>query len=337
MRRAEAFFSAGQYDAAARWFASAAAAKDFAHADLSAMRQAASLVEQKKLAEAAKLYAAIPERFPASAERTAALLAAGNCYEQSGDLDAAIRMFRQAAQGKDQTALEAAHWLARTYLQKNQPGEALAAVDQSLTNAQGTDQAARLLLDRADALYALPDRRADSIAAYAEVAQQHADDDQAPQAGYMAAYASLEQGDYAAAATFADAFLQKHSGDKLATDVRYIAAEADLQRQQYDAAARKYGELLDTHPDHADAARWKVRLALARFLDGKHDAVLATLSPLVGQIQSPELAAEAQYLLGSAQAELGQSDAAIASLKASLTAEPRGQRRRSRPGVGGHL
>ncbi len=290
------------------------------------MRQAASLVEQKKLAEAAEVYAAIPERFPKSEQRAAALLAAGNCYDQSGDLDAAIRVFRQAAAGDDPAALDAVHWLARTYLKKNEAAGALAAVDGALAKAKDTDQAPRLLLDRADALYALPDRRGDSIAAYALVAEKYPEHELAPQAGYLAAYASLEQGDYAAAARHADAFLQAYAGEKLAADVRYIAAEAALQRQQYAAAARQYRELLDGHPDHADRARWNVRLALAQFLDGKPDAVVANLSPLVVDIKSPDLAAEAQYLLGSAQADLGQTAAAIASLKASLAAEPQGPR-----------
>jgi len=51
-----------------------------------------------------------------------------------------------------------------------------------------------LELDRADALYDLPDRRKDSIAAYAAVADKHPDDPAVPQALYMAGFAALGVG-----------------------------------------------------------------------------------------------------------------------------------------------
>src|SRR5262249_11888958 len=76
MRRAEAYFSQGQFDAAAQWFGRAAATPGFRLADLATLRQAASLVERKKLAEAAALYISIPTKFPQSSYRQAATLAA---------------------------------------------------------------------------------------------------------------------------------------------------------------------------------------------------------------------------------------------------------------------
>ena len=42
MRRAETLYSQQQYEPAAKWFASAAASKDFKMADLAALRQAQS-------------------------------------------------------------------------------------------------------------------------------------------------------------------------------------------------------------------------------------------------------------------------------------------------------
>ncbi|MEX0979321.1 MAG: tetratricopeptide repeat protein, partial [Pirellulales bacterium] len=78
MRRAETLSSQGQFEVAASWFGSAAAAKDFPLADLAAMRQAQSLEAAKKLADAAAVYATIPDRFPKSAYRQPAMLAAGN-------------------------------------------------------------------------------------------------------------------------------------------------------------------------------------------------------------------------------------------------------------------
>jgi cellulose synthase operon protein C len=326
LRRAETFFAEGNHAAAEKWFASAAAAKDFAHADLAAMRQAASLVAQKKLADAAVLYATIPARFPQSTQRPAALLAAANNYFQLGQWDDAVKAYAEVAKSEDALALEATHGLARTYLKQQQPAEALAAIDLALPKAKGIQQEPQLRLDRADALYELPDRRGEAIAAYAAIAEQFPEYPLAPRALYMAAFASLGQGDFPAATRFSEAFLKAHADDPLSVDVRYIAAEAALQQKQYAAAAAAYRELLAKSPQHADAAAWTVRLGLALYLDGKFADVVAALSPLTPRLEPAALAAEGRFLLGSAQAELGQHDAAIQALQSSLTADATGTR-----------
>ena len=326
LRRAEVLFAQGNHGAAEKWFASAAAAKDFSHADLAAMRQAAALVAQKKFADAAALYAAIPARFPQSTQRPAALLAAGTNYFQLGQWDDALKAYAEVAKSEDSLALEATHGLARTHLKKQQAAQAIEAIDRALPTAKGNAQEPQLRLDRADALYELAERRAEAIAAYADLAEQFPQHPLAAQALYMAAFASLGQGDYSAAAKFGETFLKAHGDNPLSSDVRYIAAEAALQQKQYPAAADAYRELLATFPGHADAMAWTVRLGLALYLDGKFNDVVAALSPIAAQLQPAALAAEGRFLLGSAQAELGQHDAAIQSLQSSLTADPTGPR-----------
>ncbi len=326
LRRAEVLFVQGNHAAAEKWFASAAAAKDFSHADLAAMRQAASLVAQKKFAEAASLYGAIPTRFPQSTQRPAALLAAGNNYFQLGQWDDALNAFAEVAKSADPLALEATHGLARTYLKQQQPVQALAAIDRVLPKVKGNEQEPQLRLDRADALYELTERRAEAGAAYAELAKQFPQHSLAPQALYMAAFTSLGLGDYPAAANFGAEFLKVYADDPLSPDVRYIAAEAALQQKQYAAATAAYRELLAKFPEHADAAAWTVRLGLALYLDGKFADVVAALSPRAPGLEPAALAAEGRFLLGSAQAELGQHDAAIQSLQSSLAADATGPR-----------
>ncbi len=326
LRRAETLYALEDFAAAEKWFASAAAAKDFPLADLAVMRQAASLVEQNKLAEAAALYAALPQRFPDSTHRQAALLAAGNTFYQLGELDAAASAFEPAAAGNDPTAVEAARWLAQIHLRQQHPDKALAIAERTLPKAKDTQQAAPLMLVVADALYEIPARRKESIAAYAALAKQYPQHALAAQALYMAAFAALQQADYDAALAHAADFLQTHEQDPLAPDVRYIAAEAALQKKQYADAAQQFGALVDKYPAHADLATWQVRHALALYLDGKQADVVAALSPVVATIKPADLAAEAQYLLGSAQLELGQAPAAVAPLRASLAAEPQGKR-----------
>jgi TolA-binding protein len=325
MRRAETLASGGQHDAAARWFASAAASKDFQLADLAALRQAQSLEAAKKFAEAAPLYAAIPDRFGGSSYSQRALVAGGSCYLLLDDLDGAARCFKAAIDGGE-LADEAAHRLARAYLKKNKPSEALAAVEAVLPKSQGKPFAVHLLVDRADALYEVPARRGEAIGIYAAVAKEHPKHDLAPQALYMAAFAALDRADYRAASNYCEQFLAAFADRPLAGDVRYVAAEAALQLTDYDQAAQRYRELVEKHPQHADVDAWRVRLALALYLQQKFADVVALVDPLAGKIKAPQLAAEAQFLLGSAQGELGQHEPAIGALRASLAAAPKGRR-----------
>src|SRR5205085_2579082 len=105
MRRAETLFSQKQYPAAEKWFASAAAAKDFGLADQAQMRQAASLYEQKKYAEAAALYEVVPEKFPKSSLKSAAALATGNCYYLAGQPEKAKKWFKLVLSAGDASAV----------------------------------------------------------------------------------------------------------------------------------------------------------------------------------------------------------------------------------------
>lgn len=325
MRRAETLATLGHHEAAARWFASAAAAKDFQMADLATLRQAQCLEAAKKLAEAAPLYAALGDRFPKSSYRQRALVSAGDCYLRLDDLDSAAKSFQRAID-EGELADEAAHRLARAYLKKNKPAEALATVEAALPKSQGKEFAVHLLLDRADALYDIPERRGDAVARYAEIATKHPQHELAPQAQYMAAFGALDQGDYQAASNYCQQFLADFADRPLAVDVRYVAAEAALQLKDYEQAEQRYRELIEKHPQHADVDAWRVRQALSLFLRQKFADVVALVEPLAGKIKSQELAAEAQFLLGSAQGELGKNEQAIRALRASLAASPKGRR-----------
>ena len=86
------------------------------------------------------------------------------------------------------------------------PGQALTG-DHNLVNAQAEiDYIVRedeidsfvMLSDRADALVEMPDKAGEAVAVYAALAKDHPADPLAPQALYMAAFASLRQKQFAA-------------------------------------------------------------------------------------------------------------------------------------------
>lgn len=322
MRKGETLFAAGKYKEAAERFAAAASKQGFALADHATMRQAASLAQLKQYAEAAALYASLPQQFPQSSHVPAAQLAGGKCYYLVGKYAEAARLLEAALASGGEPAAEAAHWLARCQLKQNQPAAALAVAEKALKEVKSGPWLARLMLDRADAFYETADRRRESVALYAELAEKHAQDEVAAEALYMAGFAALETGDFQAALKHATAFQSRFAAHELAADASFVAAEASLQLQKLAEAEKQFAALLAKYAGHRDAPAWRLRHALCLQLQGKHAEAVQALEPLVGQLQGQALA-EAQYLLGVSQARLDQFDAALKSLQAALAAAPK--------------
>jgi len=323
MRLGEALLAEGRHADAANRFAAAAARPDFKLADYAALRQADAVLGQKQYSQAAALYAEMASKFPQSPHAGRAWLAAGRCLYSGGKYADAHKPLTTAMALGGAPAAEAAHWLARSLLKQQQPGEALAVLDRFLPGAGDSAFAAQLLLDRADAVYELPERRKESAGLYAEVAAKYPKDPAAPQALYMAGFAALETGDFAAALGHARKFIAAHPDHVLAPDVLHVAAESNLQLGKLAEAEGLYQKLAERYAGHADADLWKVRRAAALSAQKKHQETIRALEPLVAALRSPECVAEARYLIGSSQLELGQSDAAIRSLGASLAAQPK--------------
>ena len=322
LRRGETLLAQGQYEVAEKWFAAAAARQGFALADLALLREADCLSELRKYPEAAALYASLPQKFPDSQYKPKANLAAGKCAYLAGKFAEARDALGKVLAAGGPTAPEAAHWLARCLLKQQQLAEALKIADSALPQAGAGPFAVDLMVDKADALYDLPDRRRESIPLYVAVAQQHPNDTSAPQALYMAAFASLGIGDHQAAITHADAFLKQFADKDLAADVMFVAAEANLQLGKYAEAGQRYEELLRKYPQRADAETWKVRRGLALYLAKKPSEALTALQTILATLKNKAALAEAQYLIGSSQNDLQQYDAAAKSLAASLQADP---------------
>jgi TolA-binding protein len=322
MRLGETLFAAGQYGPAVERFQAAAGVPGFEFADWATVRQADALAQTGKHAEAAALYASVPEKFPKSEHLDRAALAGGKCYYLAGDLAQARSQLSRLLDKEGEAAAEAAHWTAKSLLKENKPAEALAAVEKVLPKAGATPFAAQLLMDRADAVYEIPERRAESIALYAEIAQKHPNDAVVPQALYMAGFAALEKGQYDAAMKHATAFLAAHADHELAPDVMHVAAESQLLMNQHADAEKRYAELIGKYPNRPDADLWKVRRALALQLQKKHAETVAALGPVVGQLRDAALIAEAQYLIGTSQVAQGEYEQSAKSLEASLAAAP---------------
>ena len=320
MRKGETLFQAGQYQEAADRFAVAASKADFPLADHALFRQAAALASLKRYEEAASLYASLPAKHPQSKYSQAAALAAGRLFHLANKHDQAIKLLKPLAEGQAEGAIEAAHWLARSLLALGKPQDALAAVEKVLPQASESKLLPQLLLDRADAVYEIPQRRPEAAVLYAQIAEKYPNDPTAPQALYLAGFAALGQNDFDAALKYAGSFLSAHGSHELAPDVKFIAAESNLQKKQYAEARKLFAELVQKHPQHADAQTWKVRLALTLFLEKQYAEAAKFLQAELKNFTSPQIEAEAQLLLGNTLLELGQAEEAVQALEASVAA-----------------
>jgi len=323
VRRGETLFSQGQYEQASLRFAAAAVKPGCALADHATVRQAASLVQLKKYPEAAALYASVAIKWPQSKLLGAANLAAGKCYYLAANFADAHKTLEPVLAAGGESAGEAAHWLVRSAIKEGKPAEAAASAEKILSKLGDGSQAAQLMLDRADAVYEIPERRGETPALYAAMAAKYPQDASAPQALYMAGFAAMGQKDYPTAIRHAKAFLAAYPGSELVPDVTYVAAESNLQTSQFAEADKGFATLLQKYPNHADAETWKVRRVLALYLQKKYADVIAMFEPLLAGLRLPDALAEAQYLVGASQAELKQYEPAVKSLEASLAAQPK--------------
>ncbi|GAB6164165.1 tetratricopeptide repeat protein [Thermostilla marina] len=320
LRQGEVLFAAGKYAEAADAFADVAADPQNAGAVDARIRQADCLLQLKRYAEAAAMYAASVSAGGEIGQKAA--LAAGRCYYLAGEYDKAIALLRRAASLPAQQS-ECAHWIARCLLKKGETAAALKEIEQALRDASG-EWKARLLLDRGDVLYADAKTRSQAPAVYLEAATAFGDDDAAGEALYAAAYAALESGDVKNARSYAADFLKRFPKHALLPDVLHIEAECLLLDKNYDEAARRYSQLIQDYGTHADVLLWHTRLATALSLAGKHQEVVTLLTPLVEKTTDPTRKAEMQLLIGAAQLELGNLAEAAKALEASTTVQPKG-------------
>jgi TolA-binding protein len=322
MRLGEARFEQKKYAEAAKLFGQASGDAEFNLADYALLRQARCSYELGEFADAAEQYWNVPRKFPKTQYYDEAVLAGGKCYYQLGKYARAREGLALVAGRDTPSAAEATHWIARSLIKEKQSDQALAELDKAIVRHRSSPMGPQLLLDRADAIYEIPDRRAESIKLYADFAAVHAADPLAPQAQYMAAFAALGTGQHATARGHCQTFLAKFSKHELAPEVVFIQAESLMALGDHTAANASYRQLADQFPRHASAGQARVRAGLALHLQKKHAEAIMTLQPIAATLSDKALAAEAHYLIGRSYAAQSDFARAVPALRASLAAKP---------------
>lgn len=276
--------------------------------------------------EAAKAFAEFHKEFPNSSSAINALIAAGQNFLKANDLKSAEAQLR-AALDIDPKSIAAAHWLCRTHLAADQPQKAWDLAETTLGQVGADDPAiVSLLLDRADAAYAIPAKVADSEKLYLAVVEKFPKHALAPQALYNAAFSALLAKNPDRAIELAKQFTDNYPGDSFAADVKEVHAEAAVQKQQWDVAEQIYRQLTSEFPNHKKLADWQVGLTQTLALAGKNKELLDWAEPLIEKLEGRRQA-DMLFHLGTAQFQAQQFDKALENLNRALQQDGQWPRR----------
>ena len=289
---------------------------------------------QKNWAGAAEAFTRLATDHADSALAAKARIAAGRALVEAGRPNDARPLLETAAAGAGPEAFDAAHRLALLELEAKRAPRALDVATKALADIAGRKDAdpslvPKLELDRADALWEIPDRREEAAAAYAAIADKHPDAPAAATALSMTALALLETNKPAEALKRADAYLAgpaRQADAESVLDVRAIRAESLLALGRHADAAQAYAELVAADPQSPRRAAWQVRQAAALAAEKQWPLVHELLAGAAAGLKDDQQA-EAWLLDASALVELEQPAEAAKLLAAIEKARPQWSRR----------
>ncbi len=330
LRLGMSFYDLDKFAEAEQHFKAAEEKQGFPHADFALLRQAQCRLEQDKTAEAATLFVDLTKKYPASSYLRRAQLSAGKCYFLTEKLDEAKNLLQPIIGSGGEEEAEAAYWLGRTHLKQDRPTDALAVLEKAVSQFKEGEFAPYLAVARMDALYEIPEKRAETAALYKQFVEQNPDHPLAARAKYLSALAALGNEDFATAKSFAEGFIgdAKNADHELTPAVLYIAAEANLLPLEKDMgggdaakAEQLYRQLVQKYPEHARAARSHLRIGWCLHRAKKYADTVNYLRGILGKLKDPEHVAEAQLLIGRCCTAEEKHPEAITAYAAAMSAK----------------
>ena len=320
LRSAEIAIKDNQTEQAVAFLKQVVSTNDFAqsaNADYALYRYGYALAKAGKFNESAAAYKKLSELFPKSQYSQNSSLAAGQTLMRDKKYDEAQQTFESLLAGKDERAVEAAHWICQISILKNKPAEAVSIARKALEWGIKSPMTILLRMDLADGLSSSNEGREEAKKLYEQIALENPDDPIAPRATYNAAFAALQLGAQADALRWSEAFAKRFPNDPLASDVAYIRSEAALQLGQHESAATGFEQLIAAEPSNPMLASWELRLATARYLSGQYDEVVRLTNKSLTQQNDAPTQAEAWFLQGSSLLKLSKFPEAIQALTKS--------------------
>jgi len=291
-----------------------AADEAFPARDEALFRQAFCSLRLGEIALAADLFATLVNDYPQSDLAPEAAISAGRYYFRAGNLEVAKQWLEQVRADQNQYSAEAVHWLARIgIIEKdyaNVAEMALAAAE----SAADTPLALDLLMDAGDALFELPERRAEAAQIYLRGADEFPNHQLAPQALYNAAFATLLANQLDEAIELARRFETDFPDHDFLPDTQEVIAEAKYKAGELQASRQQFANLVERYADHPNLPRWINRVGLLHFQQEEFQQAIDWLAAQ-RSLLSGAAKAEASYRIGFSHFRLGQFQAALNELK----------------------
>ena len=306
-------------------FATAAGVKDFTLADLALFHQARSQREQNQLPEAASIFESLPQRFKDSEYVAVAQLEGGKCRFLANQFPQAKAAFTVVMNAKKNESPEAAWWLGKTLIQLKQAPTVIPILDQAIAEWPQSEFLPDLTFTRIEAIYEDEKRRPETVTLYAQFAERFATDELAADARYRASLTALQLSDLVVAQQQSDLFVNNAAfkSHLLLPDAIFVAAESRLVAATPDLATADalYHRIVTEFPEHPQSPGSRVRIGFCLFSREQYDPAIASLNAVVPGLKTPELVAEAQFLIGLSQTSMKRRPEAVAALRAARQAK----------------
>ena len=283
-------------------------------------QQATAMQKMERFEDSARLFQSVIE-IDNSKLADRARVYAGRDFLRAGDANIAAQFLEKAIAIPSPYSAEAAHWLAQLYLRSSQNEKAYLLASEWVSKAEQAVVKVPLMLDQADAAYAIESRRKEAQELYQQIVKQYPADRLAPSALYNASYAAMEAGQFDNATKLAQQFRKDYSQSDYLPDVLEVEADSFLLGTKPEAAEQSFNDLLERFDGHPKSPVWRLRIGLAKYLQKEYEATIANLTPIIPALNEPKRKAEALHWIGSSHFQLGKYDDAISKLEESLTTD----------------
>jgi TolA-binding protein len=322
LRKAEYLLNNNEVAQAVAMFADIAKDKNVPMRDYVLYRYGFALAKAGRFQESSDVYQELAKEFPNSQFSSESNLSAGQALMREKKYDEAKGFFQKLISKKDETAAQAAHWLAQIAILQNKPEDVVRIARDALGWAGDSQWRVALQIDLADALANTSDGAEEATSIYESVALEHEDHPAAPRAAYNAAFAALKASRVADATKWSDYFAKRFPQDPLASEVAFVKAESLLQAGKRADAAAAFEQLIAAYPKSANIEQWKLRLGSAYFFAEEFDKAAPVLTELAKSSADTAVRGESYFLLGASSFKKADYPKAIDYLGRSIAIEP---------------
>jgi len=277
-----------------------------------------ALAARGERAAAARSFAELRERYPASPYAEEAWLQEGVCLLQAGEPERAREVLSGLAQrapsARDPETLS---WLAEAERASGDEEAALATLERALAArpAPEGELATRLQLARAEILQSLG-RTGEALGAYASTGSDY---------GLAnAALTALAAGELERAAELAERLLSAHPDSEYRAKAHFVVGESRFQAGAFAEASASFRAALEASPLDEERARARSRIGWCHHRSGDDRAAAAAFAELLREHPRAPESAEGTYMLGRTLASAGDPEGATAAWTRYVEQQPDG-------------